>query len=129
MKSNNILTVTAALIKSDGKYLVGKRKINKSLGGKWEFPGGKLENNETPQECLRRELTEEFGIKTIIGSYVGESQYDYSFGSIRLIAYEVEYISGEFQLIDHDEIKWVSPKNLSDFDLAPADIPLLKYLT
>jgi 8-oxo-dGTP diphosphatase len=78
---------------------------------------------------LKRELNEEFGIETIIGAYVAESQHDYSFRSIRLIAYEVKYISGEFQLIDHDEIKWVSPENLSNFDLAAADIPLLQYLT
>ena len=129
MISNDMVTVTAALMRVDGKYLIARRKKHKSLGGKWEFPGGKLEKGDMPQECLRRELSEELGIETVVRAYVGESIHSDDHQSIRLIAYRVEYVSGEFQLMDNDEIRWVSPETLGDFDLAVAHVALLRYLT
>jgi 8-oxo-dGTP diphosphatase len=62
-------TVTAAIVEKDGKILVARRKADDRQAGKWEFPGGTLESDETPQECLQREMQEEFGIRVSVGQF------------------------------------------------------------
>jgi len=121
-----VITVTAAVIRRDTQILAARRAQGKHLAGFWEFPGGKLEPNETPEQCLARELAEEFGVETRIGKFIGESIYDYGEKVIRLIAYEVCHLNGEFQLHDHDELRWLSPSELHEIEWAPADIPLLE---
>jgi mutator protein MutT len=121
-----LITVTAAVIKRDDQILAARRAKGKHLAGFWEFPGGKLEPNETPEQCLARELAEEFGIETRVGDFIGESIHDYGEKVIRLIAYEVAHLKGEFKLIDHDELKWLSLGDLHEIEWAPADIPLLE---
>jgi 8-oxo-dGTP diphosphatase len=92
----------------------------------WEFPGGKLEPGESPEVCLARELAEELGIKTTVGRYLGESVYDYGEKVIKLLAYQVTHVSGEFELTDHDEVRWLTGAELREVEWAPADIPLLE---
>lgn len=121
-----MINVTAAIIEKEGKILAARRKSGSHLAGYWEFPGGKLEDGETPEECLRRELAEEFKIDSSIGLFVGESVYDYGNKVIRLLAYLVEHLDGEFQLIDHDELRWLSFYELDELRWAPADIPLMQ---
>ncbi len=84
--SADLVTVTAAILKKDNKILIAKRKEG-HLANKWEFPGGKLESNESPEECLKRELREEFGIDTKIGKLVATSIYEYPHIKIKLMAY------------------------------------------
>jgi 8-oxo-dGTP diphosphatase len=91
----------------------------------WEFPGGKLEYGESPESCLARELTEEFGIQTSVDRYLGESVYNYGIKTIKLLAYHVIHISGDFRLTDHDEFRWLSRTELYDVQWAPADVALL----
>lgn len=121
-----MIVVTAAVIEKDAKILAARRGRGKHLEGFWEFPGGKLEAGETPEQCLARELAEEFGIESRVGEFIGESVFDYGGKIIRLIAYQVVHLSGEFQLEDHDEIRWLSLNELGDIMWAPADIPLLE---
>ena len=123
-----MIEVIAGIIINDGTVLIAKRKREKSLGGKWEFPGGKIEVGETPAECLERELREEFQIETRIGKFFAENTHAYDTFTVHLIAYEVEYVGGEFTLCDHDEIAWVPFNDLLNFDMAPADIPLVRKL-
>jgi 8-oxo-dGTP diphosphatase len=123
-----IIGVAAAIIEDNGKFLIAKRKKGKHLEGKWEFPGGKIEPRETPEKCLARELEEEFGITTEIGSFIGESIFDYGDRKIRLLGYRVRYLSGEFRLSAHDEIRWVPANELNKFDFAEADLPLIEKL-
>ncbi len=120
--------VTAAVIEKDDKILIAKRKKGGRLPSKWEFPGGKLEVGETPKECLRRELLEEFGIDTRVKDFIGKSLHSYSYGSIELLAYRVDHLSGEFKLNDHEEIKWITPEELGEYDLAEVDKPIVKEL-
>ncbi len=120
-----MIEVTAAIIEKDARVLVAKRKQGSHLAGYWEFPGGKLESDESPEECLARELQEEFHITTKIGSFLGESVYHYEAKSIRLLAYLVEHISGEFTLNDYDEIRWLALEDMDGLQWAPADIPLV----
>jgi 8-oxo-dGTP diphosphatase len=123
---NGVIDVTAAVIVKDGKILAARRAPGKHLEGYWEFPGGKLEPLETPEKCLERELAEEFAITSLVGAFIGESLYDYGSKIVRLLAFEVEHISGDFELNDHDELRWLSFDELLGVDWAPADIPLVE---
>ncbi len=120
--------VTAAIIEKDGKVLIARRKAGEALEHKWEFPGGKLELGETPEECLRRELFEEFGIESEIKDYICTVRYEYEHASIELQAYRVIHRAGEFVLNSHDRILWVEPEELPSFDLAEADKIIVKRL-
>ena len=120
--------VTAAILIKDGKILIAKRKADDWQANKWEFPGGTVERNETPQACLKREIQEEFGINVSVGRILGESIYHYDHGSIKLLAYRVHWKSGKIALNDHADYRWVSAKQLVEYDFAPADIPFVEKL-
>jgi 8-oxo-dGTP diphosphatase len=121
-------TVTAAILGRDGKILIARRPASSKLANKWEFPGGKVEDGETPEACLARELKEELDIEVGVGPFLGESIYHYEYGSIKLLAYETHWIAGEMVLRDHDEIRWVSFDELDCFEFAPADLPFVNRL-
>jgi 8-oxo-dGTP diphosphatase len=120
--------VTAAVLERGGKILIAKRRKGDYLEDKWEFPGGKLEPMETPEECLRRELLEEFGVDTEVGDFICSSSYEYSHISIELLAYKVTYLSGEFLLNSHAEITWIDPAEFPHYDFAEADKPIVSTL-
>jgi len=120
-----VITVTAAIVVKDNRILAARRRAGMRLEGLWEFPGGKLEAGETPQQCLARELAEEFGIETSIGRCVGESVHDDGVLTVRLLAYQVTHVSGDFSLTDHDKMKWLTRDTLYTVQWAPADIPLV----
>jgi mutator protein MutT len=82
--------VTAAIIRKNGSVLLARRAPEEKLGGFWEFPGGKVENGETPEECLARELAEELGILARIGEKCAESLHQYDHGNFRIVAYLVD---------------------------------------
>ena len=124
----NMKKVTAAIIIKDGLFLIAKRKKSDKLANKWEFPGGKIENGETAEECLKREIEEELRINVRIGDFFGESIYQYPQVTIQLLAYWAFWEGGLIELMAHDEYKWVSLSELDYFDFAPADIPLVKKL-
>lgn len=88
------LQVVAAIIKNKDKYLVARRASHKSLPGKWEFPGGKIEKDETPETALKRELLEELGIECLVRGHLITTHHNYPEFSIELAAYNVEYIRG-----------------------------------
>jgi mutator mutT protein len=121
--------VTAAVIEKDGKILIAQRRKGSTLGGRWEFPGGKIEPGETAEACLKRELKEEFDIESEIGKFITASRFRYCMVPIELLAYRVKHLSGEFKVTEHEEIRWVSPSELSSYDFMPADIPIVKLLT
>lgn len=124
----NILVV-AALIKKDNNVLIARRSTgDENVLGKWEFPGGKVEPNETEGHAIEREIKEEFELDIKAIKYITNNVCEYSTKTVDLRLYECEYISGEFKLHDHSEYKWVNINELLNYDLAPADIPLAKYL-
>ena len=116
--------VTAAIIFKNTKVLIARRAPSEKFAGSWEFPGGKVEQGETPEQCLKRELREEFGVETLIKEYVGESIYEYSMGSIRLLAYLVDIVGGNINLCVHDDYNWVDINDLLEYNLLPADITI-----
>ena len=123
-----IIKVVAILQKED-KILIARKKEGKPLAGYFEFPGGKIEKGETPEESLARELMEEMNIKIDVKEYVGESIYDYGNGKvISLLGYISEIIDGEIKLSDHDRYEWVTLEEINNYKIAPADIPLIDKL-
>jgi 8-oxo-dGTP diphosphatase len=120
--------VTAAVIERDGRILIARRKKGDRMEGLWEFPGGKPEEKESPEECLARELREEFGIEARIGDFLVSSPYVYPHMAIELLVFRATYLSGDFRLNDHDEIRWVLPSELLRYDLAGADVPVAEIL-
>ena len=120
--------VTAAIIERHGKILIAKRKKGDKLENKWEFPGGTVEDDETFEKCLSREMMEEFGIEVSVGICLGENIYHYNHGSIRLISYFASWTDNELVPKAHDEIRWVTREELQDFDFSPADVPFVDKL-
>ncbi len=123
-----MITVICAIIQNEGKILIARRAADQRLAGKWEFPGGKVEDGESPEECLKRELEEEFGIQVEVGEFITSNKHHYDHISIELLAFHTKYISGEFTLTDHDTIEWVTPAELLNYDLAEADVPIAEKL-
>jgi len=122
------LKVTAAVLKKEGKYLIAKRKKNDILGGLWEFPGGKIEEGETAEECLKREIKEELNIIVDVNELILSKIHKYPRGYFELIAFKVKYISGKIILNEHDDYKWVTYKQLKMYNFSPADIPIIDKL-
>lgn len=120
-----VIRVVCGIIYNNERILIARRRKGKSLAGKWEFPGGKVEETESEQEALIRELDEEFGMTIKLGSKIGEFPYDYQEISIVLIPYRCEYLEATMELTDHDKIAWVTTSEVFNFDLAEADIPIL----
>ena len=129
VKSPKIIRVTAAIIESDDKILIAQRKSEDDIfGGLWEFPGGKIENGETPEECMARELMEELEIKVKVGTLITSNKHRYPAGIFELLAYRVQHISGNFVLNDHNAIKWITIDEISNFEFPPANTPIINYL-
>ena len=123
-----MIEVVAAIVERDGKYLIARRAPGKHLAGYWEFPGGKIEEGEKPEDSLQREMWEEFGVHADVGDYLGDNVHDCGSKTIRLLAYEVA-VSGEIlQSTDHDCIEWVALEDMGNYQLAEADIPLLEQI-
>jgi len=118
--------VTAGVIEKDGKILIARRKSGKCIGANWEFPGGKLEEGETLEECLKRELKEELNFKVEIINYIDSNIFFCGETRIELVAYHVKYLSGELKLVDHEEAKWVSADELSEYKFTLPDIPIVE---
>ena len=124
-----MIKVVAALIEKDNKILIAKRSTGDSnVLGKWEFPGGKVEQNEDEMHAIEREIYEEFELKIKAKKFLVNNVCEYPNKTVDLRLYSCDYISGEFKLHDHSEILWVSKDGLLKYDLAPADIPLAKYV-
>lgn len=122
------IKVVCGIIYNQNKVLICRRKSSKSLGGFWEFPGGKVEKGESGDLALIRELKEELEMEIESISYFRTNIHDYGLEKIELIAYKCIFISSDIKLVDHDAIEWVDVNDLSNWNLAPADIPLAKEL-
>lgn len=120
--------VAAAVIIEKGKVLLTRRKSGEKLEGFWEFPGGKIENDETLHECLEREIKEELGIKSSAKDILCESIYRYAHGEFKIIAISTELYTENFILNSHDKACWVKIEELLEYKLLPADVPIAKKI-
>lgn len=124
-----MIKVVAALIEKDNKVLIAKRSTgDPDLLGKWEFPGGKVEPDEDEKSAIEREIREEFELYVKAKDFVINSICEYPTRAVDLRLYSCDYIKGDFKLHDHSDYVWVDKKELLDYDLAPADITLAKFV-
>ncbi len=124
-----IIKVVAALIEKNNQFLIAKRSTgDPNVIGKWEFPGGKVEENEDERAAIEREINEEFELKIKAKDFLINNVCNYPNKIVDLRLYKCDYISGKFHLHDHSEYLWVNKAELLDYDLCPADIPLANYI-
>lgn len=122
------LIVTAAVIRSGDFVLITRRPDGKPHAGMWEFPGGKLDDNESPRDCLRREILEELGLEVAVGDILETAHYRYDWGPVLILAFECRPLSGEIRNLQVAEHRWVAPQDLTSFALLPADYPIVETL-
>jgi 8-oxo-dGTP diphosphatase len=108
--------------------LIARRAPSEKLAGFWEFPGGKVDGDESLASCLVREIREELGVNVIPGRTLCESDYVYEHGSFRIVAIEAEADSHDFELKVHDKVAWMLPEQIEELPLLPADKPIIEIL-
>ena len=125
-----MINVVAALIMKDNNTcLLAKRSTgDPNVLGKWEFPGGKVKENESEMHAIEREIDEEFELTIKAENFVVNNVCEYPTKIVDLKLYKCEYVSGEFNLHDHSEYTWVNLNDILNYDLCPADIPLAKFV-
>lgn len=121
-----MINVTCAIIIVNGKILVTQRSENMSLPLKWEFPGGKLEENESHIDCIKREIKEELNIDIEVLEQLSSSIYDYGTFKVNLIPFFAKHISGEIKLTEHKDYKLLNKVDLLKMDWAKADLPIVE---
>ena len=120
--------VAGVIRRADGRLLISQRLADDTLGGYWEFPGGKVDSGEGLQAALQRELREELGIETEIGAEIHQIIHAYPDRDVRLYFFDARIISGEPQKLEVADLRWVTHTELMDYQFPEADIPLLQQL-
>ena len=113
--------VVAALIWKENKFLICRRPADKARGLLWEFVGGKVESGESEEEALKRECKEELDIKISVGGKFAEVRHEYSDITVHLTLFNATIADGEPKILEHAEIKWITPSEIPGYDFCPAD--------
>ncbi|MBK0369222.1 (deoxy)nucleoside triphosphate pyrophosphohydrolase [Flavobacterium agrisoli] len=121
-----MIKVTCAIIRINEKILVVQRSEKMKLPLKWEFPGGKMENNESEEDCINREIKEELSIDIELVCKLSDSIYDYGDFKINLIPFVANYVSGDIVLMEHTDYKLLEIEQLLNIDWAEADVPIVE---
>ncbi|MDA8085083.1 MAG: (deoxy)nucleoside triphosphate pyrophosphohydrolase [Nitrospiraceae bacterium] len=120
------LHVACAIVEKDGRVLAAQRGIAMSMPLKWEFPGGKIEHGESPEDCLRRELVEELGLKVNVSYALPPHTHSYDTFTVTLYPFVCTLGSGELTVHEHAAVAWFPPEELTVLDWAEADLPVIK---
>ena len=124
------IKVIAAVIKNnEGKFFIAKRKEGKSLAGKWEFPGGKIEPKESPSDALMREIREELCIEIVVGEKIMTIQHKYPDYLLTMHTFFCFSETSVITMTEHTDYEWCIPSSLDKFDWLEADIPLIEKLS
>lgn len=123
-----MIEVVAALIKRGNKFLICQRPKNKARGLLWEFVGGKVEKGESKQQALVRECKEELNVVLDVGDVFIEVTHEYPDLTVHLTLFNAVIVDGEPQLIEHNDMKWITVSEISDYEFCPADKIILKKL-
>lgn len=118
----------AIIVNAENKVLVTQRSASMKLPLKWEFPGGKIEDNESAEECLIREIREELNIEIEIKNALEPIEHHYKEFSIRLIPFICKIKGGEIRLTEHADYRWLQRSELMNLDWAEADVPIWKSI-
>lgn len=120
--------VTAAAMVRDGKVLIAQREAGSHMEFRWEFPGGKLEPDETTEECIVREIKEELDIDIEVLDIYKVVQFSYKEKEILLLCYLCRIIRGEGRNLECNDFRWVTREQLSQYEFVPADLPIVEKL-
>lgn len=124
----NPIRVVGAVFHDGERFLACRKKPGKPLEGHWEFPGGKIEPGETPEQALAREIREELNLIAEVGQKVTTTTYEYDFATIELTTFYCTLVDGDLRLTDHDDTKWVTSTEAAHLTWAPADIPAVEAI-
>lgn len=124
----NIVQVVAALIWKENKFMICQRPANKTRAFQWEFVGGKAEKGETREEALIRECREELDITVKVGNIFMEVDHKYPDINVHLTLFNAEIADGEIKMLEHNDIKWITPDEIKDFTFCPADKDILEKI-
>lgn len=117
--------VVAALIWDGDRFMICQRPAHKKRGLLWEFVGGKVEAGETLSEALVRECREELGVTVSVGDIFMEVVHTYPDITVHLTLFSASIVCGEVQLLEHEDIKWITPNEISMYEFCPADTEIL----
>ena len=123
-----MIPVVAALIVRGGRLLIARRPEGRHMAGRWEFPGGKLEKGESPEDAVEREIREELGLAVRAGRIYQAIAYSYPEKDVLLLFYAAAVVSGEPRPIEEAEIRWVTVEELDGYVFAPVDEMLVQRL-
>ena len=123
-----MIPVVAALIVRDGRLLIARRPEGKHMAGRWEFPGGKLECGESPEEAIEREIREEMAAEIRAGRVYQAIAYSYPEKDVLLLFYAASVVSGEPRPVEEAEIRWITLEELDEYTFAPVDAMLVERL-
>ena len=123
-----MIDVVAAVIKKDNKYLIAQRNRNKHFAFYWEFPGGKVDNGETFEIALQREIKEELSIDIKILKKVSSQKHKDDKINVNVHYFLCEHSDGKINLFEHEDLKWVTKTELFSYKMAPGDSKIIKFL-
>ena len=123
-----MIDVVAAVIQKNTKYLIAQRNRNKHFAFHWEFPGGKVDNGETFEIALQREIKEELSIDIKILKKVSSQKHKDDKINVNVHYFLCEHSDGKINLFEHEDLKWVTKKELFSYKMAPGDSKIIKYL-
>lgn len=127
MENRKTIKVVAAIIREGDRIFATQRGYGDFKGG-WEFPGGKIEEGETPQEALVREIREELETEIAVGELIDTIEYDYPTFHLSMDCFWAEVVSGEMVLKEHEAAKWLTKETLDSVEWLPADITLIEQI-